>query len=156
METYNTVETLAAPKNRYGDTFREKFKTMTKLTKDVGNSAWASPILLSLLLGYNVYYNQTSNARIEKLEKVSSEREEKVDLQLQKQHDLLVELHTLKGVDERAKLSEKDEKLRQQELDRVYREKMSKEMEILKLQVASAVREIKSVNNHSNNTQPQQ
>lgn len=106
---------------------RDKLKIwgdkMVNKTKEP-TSSWAAPVLLTLLLGYNIYNNQTSSARITAQ-----------DIQLAQQHDLLIELKTLKDVEEKAKIQEKMDKKMEDDLARVYRENMTKSMNRLELVV---------------------
>lgn len=95
---------------------------MVKQAKDLATSSWVSPILLGLLLSYNIYNNQTSNARITAQ-----------DVQLIQQHDLLIELKTLKEVEEKSKIQERIDKKMEDDLDRVYREKITNTMNRLEL-----------------------
>lgn len=105
---------------------RDKFKIwgnyMVNKVKESSSNNWAAPILLSLLLGYNIYNNQTSSARITAQ-----------DIQLAQQHDLLIELKTLKEVEEKNKVQERLDNKMKEDLDRVYREKITTSMNRLEL-----------------------
>lgn len=99
-------------------------KMVNKVKESSTTTTWAAPVLLTLLLGYNIYNNQTSSARITAQ-----------DIQLAQQHDLLIELKTLKEVEDKAKIQERTDKKLEDDLARVYRENMTKSMNRLELVV---------------------
>jgi hypothetical protein len=110
---------------------------MVNKTKETSSTTWAAPVLLTLLLGYNIYNNQTSSTRITAQ-----------DIQLAQQHDLLIELKTLKEVEDKAKVEERTNKKLEDDLARAYREQMTKSMNRLELVVQG--RYPNNSNNNSN------
>lgn len=107
---------------------RDKLKIwgnkMVNKTRDISSSNWVSPILLGLLLSYNIYTNQQANLQLANFK-----------LESDKQHDLLTELKILREVEEKEKAQEKIDKKLDQDLERVYREKITGSMNRLELVV---------------------
>lgn len=127
---------IATPRTLKQSTEIWKIKMVEKL-KEASASVWAAPILLTLLLGFTVWTTQSQSARIEAQDK-----------QLQVQHDLLIELKTLKEVELRDKETARQETQRKEELDRVYRENMNKQFSRLELIVQGRFPN-QSSNNHA-------
>lgn len=97
---------------------------MVTKTKEIALSQWAAPILLGLILSYNVYDGQQKDRQLAEYKKES-----------QTQHDLLIEMRTLKDVDKEEKVQKKIEDKLDKDQDKWWREKINKDMEIVKLVV---------------------
>src|ERR1041385_7419319 len=88
------------------DLIKVRINKMVNKAKESFSSIWAAPILLAIVLGYNVYNGQQSNARLEELNKS------------------LIILKTQK--EEQEKINERDRLQAKQEVDelRVRRENL--------------------------------
>jgi hypothetical protein len=104
------------------DLWKNRINYMAKLTNSFLDSSWAAPILLSILLGYNIYDGQQKSQKINE------------------QHDLLIELRTLNQVREKQELLDRQEKQRLAEMDTAWRENMKTQMKNLELTVVHATR----------------
>lgn len=97
---------------------------MVKQLKETFSSQWAAPILLTIVLGYNIYDGQkAANAMM-----VQS-------TQLQEQHDLLIKLQTQKEEQEKQHERDRQDTIREADLQRVWRESMTNKMNNLEFVV---------------------
>lgn len=90
----NPDEVIITPELR-SFIWKRRLEAMSKTVKEVASSAWAAPVLLSLLLGYNIYARQQDGIRMDTYAK-----------EQQLQHDLLVDLKARK--EEQDKIAERD------------------------------------------------
>lgn len=114
-------ESFTTPKLRR-EIWKQRIDKMVKSVKDITTSQWAAPILLALLLGYNVYDGKQKDAQLVRFQEES-----------QKQHDLLIELRTIKDMEEKQKVQEKIDKKLDEDKAQIWRETMNKGMSRLEL-----------------------
>lgn len=97
---------------------------MVKTVKDTISSQWAAPVLLSLVLGYNIYDSQKTSSAMN-LQAA----------QMQEQHDLLIKLQTQKEEQEKQHERDRQDAIREADLQRVWRETMTNKMNNLEFVV---------------------
>lgn len=119
----NPDKPFLTPKLRQ-EIWKKRIEKMVTKTKEIAFSQWAAPILLGLILSYNVYDGQQKDRQLAEYKKES-----------QTQHDLLIELRTIKDIDEKGKAQQKIEDKLDKDQDKWWREKINKDMEIVKLVV---------------------
>lgn len=97
---------------------------MVKQIKETFSSQWAAPILLTIVLGYNIYDSQRTSSAM------SAQT-----IQMQEQHDLLIKLQTQKEEQEKQHERDRQDAIREADLQRVWRESMTNKMNNLEFVV---------------------
>jgi amino acid permease len=97
---------------------------MVKQIKETFSSQWAAPILLTIVLGYNIYDSQKTSSAM------SAQA-----IQMQEQHDLLIKLQTQKEEQEKQHERDRQDAIREADLQRVWRESMTNKMNNLEFVV---------------------
>lgn len=122
LPIFKSVHTIENPdeifltKGLLKDKFIIWYNNMVKQARDISASQWVGPVLLTLLLGYNIYNNQQASARLDKQ-----------DLQLTQQHDLLIRLQTLKEVEDKERVVDKQTNETERQMDSAWRENLRKD-----------------------------